>query len=122
MKTGFVAALWSRLAVFGGRGMSFNICRGTLGSLAMFTAIRSAASHVNGVTHPRISMSCRILPNSAGSTRDQWGARERPMSVLTDVLRIAILLVGFGLSAAWSIFLAFQVFRVGQFALEFLLE
>jgi hypothetical protein len=23
----------SRLAVFGGRGMSFNICRGTLGSL-----------------------------------------------------------------------------------------
>ena len=26
----------SRLAVFGGRGMSFNICRGTLGSLAMF--------------------------------------------------------------------------------------
>jgi hypothetical protein len=27
----------SRLAVFGGRGMSFNTCRGTLGSLAMFT-------------------------------------------------------------------------------------
>jgi hypothetical protein len=26
----------SRLAEFGGRGMSFNICRGTLGSLAMF--------------------------------------------------------------------------------------
>jgi hypothetical protein len=34
----------SRLAVFGGRGMSFNICRGTLGSLAMFTAIRNASS------------------------------------------------------------------------------
>jgi hypothetical protein len=32
----------SWLAVFGGRGMSFNICRGTLGSLAMFTAIRNA--------------------------------------------------------------------------------
>jgi hypothetical protein len=28
----------SRLVEFGGRGMSFNICRGTLGSLAMFTA------------------------------------------------------------------------------------
>jgi hypothetical protein len=34
----------SRLAVFGGLGMSFNICRGTLGSLAMFTAIRNASS------------------------------------------------------------------------------
>jgi hypothetical protein len=34
----------SRLAEFGGRGMSFNICRGTLGSLAMFTAIRNASS------------------------------------------------------------------------------
>jgi hypothetical protein len=30
----------SRLAGFGGRGMSFNICRGALGSLAIFTAIR----------------------------------------------------------------------------------
>ena len=30
----------SRLAEFGGRGMSFNICRGTLGSLVMFTALR----------------------------------------------------------------------------------
>jgi hypothetical protein len=58
----------SRLAEFGGRGMSFNICRGTLGTLAMFTAIRNASSRVSGVTHPRISMSCRILPNSAGST------------------------------------------------------
>jgi hypothetical protein len=28
----------SRLAEFGGLGMSFNICRGTLGNLAMFTA------------------------------------------------------------------------------------
>jgi hypothetical protein len=26
----------SRLIEFGGRGMSFNICRGTFGSLAMF--------------------------------------------------------------------------------------
>jgi len=32
---------WPNLA---GRGMSFNICRGTLGSLAMFTAIRNASS------------------------------------------------------------------------------
>ena len=30
-----VGAQSSRLAEFGGRGMSFNICRGTLGSLAM---------------------------------------------------------------------------------------
>jgi hypothetical protein len=29
----------SRLAVFGGFGMSFNICRGMLGSLAMFPDI-----------------------------------------------------------------------------------
>jgi hypothetical protein len=34
----------SRLAEFGGLGMSFNICRGTFGSLAMFTAIRNASS------------------------------------------------------------------------------
>jgi hypothetical protein len=34
----------SRLAEFGGRGMSFNICRGTLGSLAMLTAKRNASS------------------------------------------------------------------------------
>jgi len=27
--------------------MSFNICRGTLGSLAMFTAIRNASSRVS---------------------------------------------------------------------------
>jgi hypothetical protein len=38
----FLRAQSSRLAEFGGRGMSFNICRGTLGSLAMFTAIRNA--------------------------------------------------------------------------------
>jgi hypothetical protein len=37
----------SRLAEFGSRGMSFNICRGTLGSLAMFTAIRNASSRVS---------------------------------------------------------------------------
>jgi hypothetical protein len=37
----------SRLAEFGGRGMSFNICRGTIGSLAMFTAIRNASSRVS---------------------------------------------------------------------------
>jgi hypothetical protein len=37
----------SRPAEFGGRGMSFNICRGTLGSLAMFTARRNASSRVS---------------------------------------------------------------------------
>ena len=36
----------SRLAEFGGLGMSFNICRDTL-SLAMFTAIRNASSRVS---------------------------------------------------------------------------
>jgi hypothetical protein len=45
VKCGYL--LRSRLAVFGGRGMSFNICRGTLGSLAMFTAIRNASSRVS---------------------------------------------------------------------------
>jgi hypothetical protein len=34
---------YSLLAVSFGRGMSFKICRGTLGSLAMFTAIRNAS-------------------------------------------------------------------------------
>jgi len=43
------AAQSSRLAEYGGRGMSFKICRGTLGSLAMFTATRNASSH-NGRT------------------------------------------------------------------------
>jgi hypothetical protein len=37
----------SRLAEFGGLGISFKICRGTLGSLAMFTAIRNASSRVS---------------------------------------------------------------------------
>jgi len=32
------------LTELGGLGMSFNICRGTLGSLARFTAIRNASS------------------------------------------------------------------------------
>jgi hypothetical protein len=41
------AAQSSRLAEFGGRGMSFNICHGTLGSLAMFTAIRNASSRMS---------------------------------------------------------------------------
>jgi hypothetical protein len=34
-----VHAQSSRLAEFGGRGMSFKFCCGTLGILAMFTAI-----------------------------------------------------------------------------------
>jgi hypothetical protein len=37
----------SRLAEFGGCGMSFNIRRGTLDGLAMFTAIRNASSRVS---------------------------------------------------------------------------
>jgi hypothetical protein len=42
-----IEAQSSRLAEFGGLGMSFNICRGTLGSLAMFTAIKNASSRDN---------------------------------------------------------------------------
>jgi len=34
------AAQSSRLAEFGGRGISFNVCRGTFGSLAMFPAMK----------------------------------------------------------------------------------
>jgi hypothetical protein len=33
--------------------MSFNICRGTLGSLAMFTAIRNASSRVSRLAADR---------------------------------------------------------------------
>jgi hypothetical protein len=43
----FPRAQSSRLAVLGGRKMSFNVCRGTLGSLAMFTAIKNASSRVS---------------------------------------------------------------------------
>jgi hypothetical protein len=38
--------------VFGGQGMSFNIRRGTLGTLAIFTAIRNASSHDSGPNRP----------------------------------------------------------------------
>jgi hypothetical protein len=41
----------SRLAEFGGRGMSFNICRRTLGSLAMSAPI-SRASSFGGLYFP----------------------------------------------------------------------
>ena len=40
------------LAEFRGLGMSFNICRGTLGSLAVFTAIRNALSRVSRTKRP----------------------------------------------------------------------
>jgi len=46
------AAQSSRLAEFGGLGMSINIRRGTLGSLAMFTAIRNASSRDNRLFLP----------------------------------------------------------------------
>jgi len=42
----------SRLAEFGGLGMSFNVYRGTLGSLAMFTAIRKASSRDSRPNRP----------------------------------------------------------------------
>jgi hypothetical protein len=38
MRSTVPSAQSSRLAEFGGLGMSFNMCFGTLGSLAMFTA------------------------------------------------------------------------------------
>jgi hypothetical protein len=44
------------------------------------------------------------------------------MSAPAEILRIAVLVVALGLSAAWSTFLALQIFRVGAIALEFLLE
>jgi hypothetical protein len=47
----------SRLAEFGGLGMSFNICCGTLGSLAMFTAIRNASSRVSRLAVDRCPFS-----------------------------------------------------------------
>jgi hypothetical protein len=43
----------SRLAEFGGRGMSLKIYRGTFGSFAMFTAIRNASSHVSSFAPER---------------------------------------------------------------------
>jgi hypothetical protein len=57
----------SRLAVFGGLGMSFSICRGTLGSLAMFTAIRNASSRVSSLALERAGVIlevhiCQRLP------------------------------------------------------------
>jgi hypothetical protein len=43
--------------------MSFNICRGTLGSLAMFTAIRNASSLVSSFATDV------LLPRKSGSVR-----------------------------------------------------
>ena len=95
----------SRLAEFGGLGMSFNICRGTLGSLAMFTAIRDASSRdsppINRLRVRYRSHSCRahqqparqlmthsvILPAAIDAVRNvhspphTWRARRRgPLS------------------------------------------
>jgi hypothetical protein len=63
-----------RLAEFGGRRMSLNICRGTLGSLAMFAAIRRASLFrlpTNVVTVPAHTIfervqSARAALNDAG--------------------------------------------------------
>ena len=41
--------------MFGGREMSFNICRGTIGSLAKFTAKRTASSRLISLA-PRASL------------------------------------------------------------------
>jgi hypothetical protein len=43
----FWAAQSPRPAECGGLGMSFDICRGTLGSSAMLTAIRNASSRLS---------------------------------------------------------------------------
>ena len=58
----------SRLAEFGGRGMSFNICRGILGSLAMFTANRNASSRVSSLAAAQ-SWSPVSWPQVAKSSR-----------------------------------------------------
>ena len=49
----------SQLAVFGGLGMSFNVCRGTLGSLTMFTAIRNARRAKANVSPKSSDINCR---------------------------------------------------------------
>ena len=45
----------SRLAELGGRAMSFNSCRGTLGSFAMWTATRNASSRMSSFALSRRS-------------------------------------------------------------------
>jgi hypothetical protein len=49
--SGGVLAQSSWLAEFGGLGMSFNICCGTLGSLAMLAAMRRASSRVSRLVY-----------------------------------------------------------------------
>ena len=44
----------SPLTELGGLGMSFNICRGTLGSLAMFAVIRRSAFFPDFIAAPRV--------------------------------------------------------------------
>jgi len=68
----------SRLAEFGGCGMSFNIRRGTLGSLAMFTAIRNASSRVSRLAVDRRQFSA--MRNVAIDVVD--GARSRHRSAI----------------------------------------
>jgi hypothetical protein len=61
----------SRLAEFGGREMSFNICRGTLGSLALFTAIRDKECLVARE---------QLCTRSPVETTDGWIYGEVPLS------------------------------------------
>jgi len=60
-----------RLAEFGGRGMSFDICRGTLGSLAMFTGIRNASSRVSRLAADRRQFSA-TRNVALGPFRPSW--------------------------------------------------
>jgi hypothetical protein len=55
-----------RLAEFGGLGMSFNVCRGTLGGLAIFPgpAARLAMPFVGGCDH---SNAARYLQAGTGA-------------------------------------------------------
>ena len=72
-----------------GLGMSFNICRGTLGSLAMFTAIRNASSRdsrfidICGWADPEIEIGKRLAGSVLYSEgfgaflNDQGGGKRR---------------------------------------------
>ena len=55
--------------MFGGLGMSFNICRGTLGSLAMFTAMRNRQAEARA---ERIWM--LLISEGRFSSGRIWGA------------------------------------------------
>ena len=63
------AAQSSLLAELGGLGTSFNICRGTLGSLAMFTAMTNASSRVSADVMIECRNFCAMHESATGPSR-----------------------------------------------------